>query len=86
VEYRRVHGELARLGVLRPIYQAATEDEAAAALSAFDQRWGSRYPMIAEMWRTHWERFIPFFAFAEPIRRIIYTTNSIGARFGRAGG
>ncbi len=64
---------------LRPIYQAATEDEAAATLVAFDDRWGDRYPMIGEMWRAQWERFIPFFAFPAEIRKIVYTTNSIEA-------
>jgi len=64
---------------LRPIYQAATEVEAALALEAFDEKWGPRYPMIGEMWRRHWERFIPFFAFPADIRRIVYTTNSIEA-------
>ena len=64
---------------LRPIYQAATEDHAAVALVAFDDKWGSRYPMIAELWRNHWEQFIPFFAFPAEIRKIIYTTNSIEA-------
>jgi putative transposase len=64
---------------LRPIYQAATEDEAAEALEAFDKIWSGRYPMIAEMWRRHWERFIPFFAFPAEIRKIVYTTNSIEA-------
>ena len=64
---------------LRPIYQAATEDEAAEALVAFDDTWAGRYPMIGEMWRAHWEQFIPFFAFPAEIRKIIYTTNSIEA-------
>lgn len=64
---------------LRPIYRAATEDDAAVALEAFDAKWGNRYPMIGELWRRHWERFIPFFAFPEEIRRIVYTTNSIEA-------
>jgi putative transposase len=64
---------------LRPIYQAATEDEALEALVAFDETWHGRYPMIGEMWRAHWERFIPFFAFPPEIRRIVYTTNSIEA-------
>jgi len=64
---------------LRPIYKAATEDGALEALVAFDDKWGGRYPMIGEMWRSHWEQFIPFFAFPEAIRRIIYTTNSIEA-------
>jgi putative transposase len=64
---------------LRPIYQAATENDAAEALVAFDNKWGARYPMIGEMWRNHWEQFTPFFAFPAEIRKIIYTTNSIEA-------
>jgi putative transposase len=64
---------------LRPIYQAATEDEALDALMAFSDTWDGRYPMISEMWRRQWERFIPFFAFPPEIRKIIYTTNSIEA-------
>lgn len=64
---------------LRPIYRAATEDDALEALLAFDDKWGARYPMIGELWRRHWERFIPFFAFPAEIRRIVYTTNSIEA-------
>jgi putative transposase len=55
---------------LRPIYRAATEDDALEALVAFDDKWGGRYPMIGELWRRHWERFIPFFAFPAEIRRI----------------
>ena len=35
--------------------------------------------MIAESWRTRWELFTPFLAFPEPIRKIVYTTNSIEA-------
>ena len=64
---------------LRPIYQAATETEAADALTEFEQIWNARYPMIGELWRRHWERFIPFFAFPAEIRKIVYTTNSIEA-------
>lgn len=64
---------------LRPIYRAATEEAGLEALVAFDDRWGRRYPMIAETWRRAWERVIPFYAFPEEIRRIVYTTNSIEA-------
>jgi len=64
---------------LKPIYQAATEDAALGALGDFEKAWGARYPMIGETWRRQWERFIPFLAFPEDIRRIIYTTNSIEA-------
>ena len=64
---------------LRPIYQAATEDAAGEALEEFEVKWDTRYPMIGELWRRHWEQFIPFFAFPPDIRRIVYTTNSIEA-------
>lgn len=35
--------------------------------------------LMAEVtaWRRAWERVIPFFAFPSPIRRVIYTTNTI---------
>ena len=29
------------------------------------------------MWDRHWDRIIPFFAFAPEIRTIMYTTNAI---------
>jgi putative transposase len=66
-------------GALRPIYTAATEDAALGALGDFEKAWGARYPMIPETWHRQWERFIPFLAFPQDVRRIIYTTNSIEA-------
>src|SRR3546814_6451516 len=51
-----------------------------AALEAFEEgHWGQKYPAIAQSWRRHWDQVIPFFAFSEAIRRIIYTTNAIEA-------
>jgi len=64
---------------LRPVYQAATEEAANQALANFDKTWGDKYPMIAESWRNQWELFTPFLAFPQPIRKIVYTTNSIEA-------
>ena len=32
-----------------------------------------------QSWRRHWDQVIPFFAFPEGVRRIIYTTNAIEA-------
>ena len=40
---------------------------------------GGKYPAIAQAWRRNWDRLIPFFAFPEAVRRIIYTTNAIEA-------
>ena len=60
-------------GVLKTIYRAKDADAARAALEAFDaSQWGQKYPAIAQSWRRNWERVIPFFAFPEAVRRIIY--------------
>jgi len=42
-------------------------------------RWGRKYPAIAMSWQRHWQAVIPFFAFPDEVRRIIYTTNAIEA-------
>lgn len=62
---------------LRLIYTAATEAEAEQRLVEFAEKWDSQYPTISKSWMTHWQRIIPFFAFPEEIRRVIYTTNAI---------
>lgn len=63
---------------LKPIYQADSVDAAEQALSEFEQSdWGEKFPTIGQSWRRHWEHIIPFFAFAAPVRKIIYTTNAI---------
>ena len=62
---------------LKPIYRAATVEQAEMALDAFEETWGSAYPGIVSSWRKNWERVTPFFDFAPEIRRVIYTTNPI---------
>lgn len=65
---------------LRSVYRAENADAGLAALEAFEEsQWGRKYPAIGQSWRRHWEQVIPFFAFSEPIRRIVYTTNAIEA-------
>jgi len=67
-------------GELKVIYRAKDADAAKTALDAFDAGpWGRKYPAIAQSWRRNWERVIPFFAFPDAVRRIIYTTNAIEA-------
>jgi putative transposase len=61
---------------LKPIYKAATADEAERQLSEFESRW-VKYPAIARLWREQWERVIPFFAFPEAVRKVVYTTNAV---------
>src|SRR5262249_21518687 len=63
---------------LRPIYTAATADEAAEALTTFEaSSWGQRFPTIGKAWRRVWTSVIPFFAFPPAVRRVIYTTNAL---------
>jgi len=62
---------------LRRIYEAATADQAAAELDAFEEKWAGKYASIAPAWRRAWAEVIPFFAFDPAIRKIIYTTNAI---------
>lgn len=65
---------------LKDIYRAKDADAGKVALEAFDTgKWGRKYPAIAMSWQRHWQAVIPFFAFPDDVRRIIYTTNAIEA-------
>jgi putative transposase len=62
---------------LKKIYQAPTVAEAEAALDAFAQAWGEKYPTIVKQWRLKWSDIAAMFEFPPAIRRAIYTTNAI---------
>ena len=65
-------------GALKTLYRAPTQAAAEEALDAFEAGpWGQTYPAITRSWRSAWEHVVPFFAFSQPIRRAIYTTNAI---------
>ena len=70
---RKYWDELSR--DLKPIYQAATADAAAAALGDLDRKWGARYPAIIRLWRTAWDEFIPFLDYDLEIRRVLCSTD-----------
>jgi len=61
---------------LKPIYKAATADEAERQLNQFEAKW-PKYPAITRLWREQWERVIPFFAFPAEVRQVVYTTNAV---------
>jgi len=64
---------------LRSIYQAPTLEAAEVALTAFEERWDARFPMISRKWRTNWQNLTPFFDYPPEIRKVMYTTNAIEA-------
>jgi putative transposase len=62
---------------LKPIYHAATSEDAWLQLEAFAQKWDGRYPSISQIWRRNWDQVTPFFAYPAEIRKVIYTTNAV---------
>ncbi len=65
---------------LKDIYRAVDATAAAAALDAFEAgEWGRKYPAIVQGWRRAWGEVVPFYAFPNEVRRLVYTTNAIEA-------
>lgn len=62
---------------LKAIYTAASETAAEAALVAFEEKYQTTYPTVAQLWRRNWLNIIPIFDYPADIRRAIYTTNVI---------
>ncbi len=62
---------------LRPVYTAASREEAEANLLLLDGEFGEKYPMAISIWKNNWEALSHYFALAPDNRRIIYTTNPI---------
>lgn len=62
---------------LKEIYRAPNEDAALDALERFEERFGERYPAIGKIWRDAWDRFVPMLDYPPPIRRVLYTTNTV---------
>jgi putative transposase len=64
---------------LRRIYTAADADAARQVLDELTTAWADSKTRTAalQVWERSWERMIPFLAFPEEIRRIVYTTNTV---------
>lgn len=62
---------------LKKVYDATDEQTALYYLDSFEGEWNKKYPYIARSWRDNWSRLATFFAYPQPIRKIIYTTNII---------
>jgi len=62
---------------LKLVYQAFTKEEAEIELDKLEEKWGKKYPIVFESWRNKWDNLSNYFKYADPIRRVIYTTNII---------
>jgi transposase-like protein len=62
---------------LKKVYKAPTKTAAEDALLELEQKWGEKYPMVINSWTNNWTELSAYFEYSEPIRRIIYTTNTV---------
>lgn len=62
---------------LKTVYKAVNLEQAEVALLDMDEKWGKKYPTVLRSWKENWTELSAFFKYAEPIRRVIYTTNTI---------
>ncbi len=62
---------------LKPVYSAASEQDALDRFAEFAEKWEKRYPAIIKLWTNAWAEFVPFLAFDKEIRTVICTTNAI---------
>lgn len=62
---------------MKPIYNAANEEQVDERLLEFEQKRGKKYPLSCKTWQNNWLNLSAFFEYEKAIRRIIYTTNPI---------
>ena len=62
---------------MKTIYKANNYNEAEKALVKFEDKWGKQYKAMVKSWKKNWEGLTSFYNYPEPVRNIMYTTNSI---------
>lgn len=62
---------------LKTVYQAMTKEEAEINLQKLEDKWDEQYPIVIRSWKDNWDTLSAYFQFTAPIRRIIYTTNTV---------
>ena len=53
------------------------EDGGDRVVDKLEKKWGEQYPIVIKSWRDNWNRLSEFFQYSEPIRKLIYTTNTV---------
>jgi transposase-like protein len=62
---------------LKTVYKAVNKQTAEDQLLWLEEKWGKKYPAVIDSWNNNWEKLSTYFEYAEPIRKIIYTTNTV---------
>ena len=62
---------------LKSIYNSKNEEKGYEELQKVKEKWKDKYFSAFKTWKDNWDAICPFFQFSEPIRKIMYTTNTI---------
>lgn len=62
---------------LKLVYRADTKDIAEMELDNLAEKWKEKYPIVIKSWRNNWDKLSTYFQYTKPIRKIIYTTNTV---------
>ncbi|MEI7513533.1 MAG: IS256 family transposase [bacterium] len=62
---------------LKLVYKASSLELAEHNLDLLESKWGKQYPIVIKSWRANWNRLSQYFKYPEPIRKLIYTTNTV---------
>lgn len=62
---------------LKQVYKASSLELAEHNLDLLEKKWGQQYPVVIKSWRTNWTRLSQYFKYPEPIRKLVYTTNTV---------
>lgn len=62
---------------LKTIYTSNNEEQGYEKLQEVKEKWKAKYSSAFKTWEENWDAICPFFQFSEPIRKIMYTTNTI---------
>ena len=62
---------------LKLIYTSKNEKEGYEKLQELKEKWKDKYASEFKIRESNWDSICPFFQFSEPIRKIMYTTNTI---------
>ena len=65
------------LADLKLVYQAKTLEKAVMELESLAAKWNEKYPIVVRSWQENWSNLSRYFQYAEDIRRLIYTTNTV---------
>jgi putative transposase len=79
MKYVASKNQKAFMADLKCVYKAATLNATEDALDELEAKWGDKYPMVINSWRSKWVTLSAYFEYPDYVRTAIYTTNAVEA-------